>query len=102
VIALAERIDNAGKDERKARLAQALDWLIAWTADLARALAGRPPRFNPDRAEAIAALAARVAAPALFRYHRSLLERRATVAHPLQPRLVAESALLDYQSIFER
>jgi DNA polymerase-3 subunit delta' len=100
IIALAERIEQGGRDARKARLAQAIDWLIAWTSDLARAIAGAPPRFNPDRASEIATLARRVAPIALFRYHRSLLQRRATVAHPLQPRLVAEAALLDYQSIF--
>ncbi len=100
VIALAERVEQGGRDARKARLALALDWLIAWSIDLARASAGIAPRFNPDRAADLAALARRVAPVALFRYHRSLLRRRATVAHPLQPRLVAEAALLDYQSIF--
>jgi DNA polymerase-3 subunit delta' len=100
VIALAERVERAAKDERKAQLALALDCLIGWTCDLALAAAGAAPRFNPDRAADIAALAARVAPLPLFRYHRSLLRRRAAVAHPLQPRLVAEAALLDYQSIF--
>ncbi len=100
VIALAERVEHGGKDARKARLALAIDWLIAWSTDIARVLAGVEPRFNPDRAGDLAALAARVAPIALFRYHRSLLQRRATVMHPLQPRLVAEAALIDYQSIF--
>ena len=100
VIALAERIEQGGKDARKARLAQAIDWLIAWSVDLARTRAGVAPRFNPDREAELRGLATRVAPVALFRYHRSLLQRRATVAHPLQPRLVAEAALLDYQAIF--
>ena len=42
----------------------------------------------------------RVAPPALFRYHRSLLQQRTLLQHPLQPRLVAESLLLDYRSLF--
>jgi DNA polymerase-3 subunit delta' len=100
VIALAERVEQGGRDARKARLAQALDWLIAWTVDIARTAAGLAPQFNPDHAEALRALAPRVAPLALFRYHRSLLQRRASVTHPLQPRLVAEAALLDYQTIF--
>jgi len=100
VIALAERIEHGGKEARKARLALVLDWLIAWSSDIARAMAGVEPRFNPDRRSDLCALAARVAPIALFRYHRSLLQRRATVMHPLQPRLVAEAALIDYQSIF--
>ncbi len=45
-------------------------------------------------------LAPRVAPIALFRYHRSLLQRRAIEAHPLQPRLVAEAMLLDYRALF--
>jgi len=45
-------------------------------------------------------LAAQVAPLALFRYHRSLLHQRAMQAHPLQPRLVVEAMLLDYQALF--
>ncbi len=97
---LAARIDAGGKDERRARLARALDWLIAWTADLARIAAGDATRQNPDAAEPLQRLAARVAPIALFRYHRKLLRQRAMLAHPLQPRLVAEAVLLDYRALF--
>ena len=100
VPALAARIDAGGKDERRARLAHALDWLIAWTADLARIAAGDAARQNPDAAAPLERLAARVAPIALFRYHRSLLRQRAMLAHPLQPRLVAEAVLLDYRALF--
>jgi DNA polymerase-3 subunit delta' len=100
VIALAQRIDAVGRDERKPRLALAIDWMIAWVADLARAGAGCPARRNPECAEKIAALAARVAPIGLFRYHRSLLRQRALLAHPLTPRLVAEALLLDYKALF--
>jgi len=97
---LAARIDAGGKDERRARLAHALEWLIAWTADLARVAAGDAVRLNPDGAAALQRLATRVAPVALFRYHRSLLQQRAMQAHPLQPRLVAEAMLLDYRALF--
>ncbi len=100
VPALAATIDAGGKDERKARLAHALEWLIGWTADLARIAAGDAARQNPDAAEVLQRLAAQVAPIALFRYHRSLLRQRAMLAHPLQPRLVAEAALLDYRALF--
>ena len=100
VPALAARIDAGGKEERKARLAHALDWLIAWTADLARIVAGGAARRNPDAAAPLERLAAQVAPIALFRYHRSLLRQRAMLAHPLQPRLVAEAVLLDYRALF--
>jgi len=100
VPALAARIDAGGKEERRARLAHALEWLIAWTADLARVAAGGAVRLNPDASAPLQRLAAQVAPLALFRYHRSLLQQRAIQAHPLQPRLVAESMLLDYQALF--
>jgi DNA polymerase III subunit delta' len=97
---LAARIDAAGKDDRRTRLAWAIDWLIAWTADLARVAAGAGARQNPDASLALSALARRVAPVALFRYHRSLLRQRALVAHPLVPRLVAEALLIDYRDLF--
>lgn len=99
-VALAARLEAAPKDERKRRLGWALDWLGAWTADLARVAAGGTPSRNPDFAAALAALAPAVAPVPLFRYHRSLLRQRALVAHPLQPRLVAETMLIGYRELF--
>jgi DNA polymerase-3 subunit delta' len=97
---LAARIDAGGKDERKSRLVHAVEWLLAWTADLARIAAGDVARQNPDAAEPLLRLASRVAPIALFRYHRSLLRQRALLAHPLQPRLVAEALLINYRALF--
>lgn len=102
VTGVAARIDAAGKDERRARLAWVIDWLIAWTADLARVNAGAAARHNPDASPALSVLARRVAPVSLFRYHRSLLQQRALVAHPLVPRLVAEALLIDYRGLFGR
>lgn len=101
LIDLSARIDAAGKDGRRARLTWAIDWLIGWTADLARVVSGGSPRQNPDASRALAALARRVARAPLFRYHRSLLQQRALVAHPLVPRLVAEALLIDYRGLFD-
>lgn len=98
--ALAARVEAGGRDERKARLAHALDWMVAWTADLARVRAGGDAARNPDFAAELGTLGRRVAALALFRYHRSLLRQRALVSHPLQPRLVAEALLIDYRALF--
>jgi hypothetical protein len=42
-----------------------------------------------------------VAGIALFRYHRGVLAQRMLLAHPLQPRLVAEALLTDYRALFE-
>jgi DNA polymerase III subunit delta' len=99
-MALAARIEAAPKDERKARLALVIDWLAAWTADLARVAAGTPAVRNPDFAGALAALAPAVAQVPLFRYHRSLLRQRLLVGHPLAPRLVVEALLLRYRDLF--
>ena len=99
-VALAARIEAAGKDERKALLALVIDWLAAWVTDLARTVAGGEPLRNPDYAAALHALAPSVAPVALFRYHRSLLEQRALVGHPLAPRLVAETFLIRYRELF--
>jgi DNA polymerase-3 subunit delta' len=97
---VAARIDAAGKEARRARLAQFIDWLIGWTSDLARVGAGAAARQNPDSALALKAIASRVAPIALFRYHRSLLRQRALIAHPLAPRLVAEALVIDYRGLF--
>ena len=99
-VALAARVEAGAKDERRDRLALAIDWLAAWTSDLARVAAGGAAKRNPDFAAPLLALAPSVAQPALFRYHRSLAEQRALVTHPLQPRLVAESLLLGYRELF--
>jgi hypothetical protein len=77
-------------------------WLLAWTSDLAAVASGGVPRFNPDRRDALAGLAARVARVGLFRYYRSLLRQRELLGHPLQPRLVAEALLFEYRATFPR
>ena len=100
VAALGARIDAAPRDTRKDLLAAAIDWLFAWCADLARVRAGGTPLQNPDFAGALSALARSVAAIPLFRYHRNLLNQRSLLAHPLQPRLVAEALLIEYRNLF--
>ncbi|MEO8487087.1 MAG: DNA polymerase III subunit delta' [Betaproteobacteria bacterium] len=99
-IAIGARIDAAGKDQRKPRLAAGLDALVAWTADLARVSAGGSAQRLPAYQPALAALAPRVARIGLCRYHRSVLFQRAWIAHPLAPRLVAEALLAEYRALF--
>lgn len=100
VATLAARVEGGTREERRARLARAIEWLLAWTADIARVAAGSVVRQNPDFARDLDALARRVAPLALFRYHDQLLRQRALLTHPLQPRLVAEAVLIDYQAMF--
>jgi len=99
--ALSARIDALPKDARKAHLAAVVDWLIAWTTDLARVAANAPPGANVDHAAALAALAPQVARIALSRYHRTLLGQRARLAHPLAPRLTLEALLIEYRALFD-
>ncbi len=100
VTALAARIEAGGKEERGQRLADCIAWLLSWTADLARVGGGGEARCHPDFAAPAAALAAQVAPAALFGYHRRLERQRALLAHPLQPRLVAEALLIEYVALF--
>ena len=100
VTSLGARVDGGPREGRRERLAAAVDWLAGWCADLARAQAGGAPRANMDFGPQLKALASSVATIPLFRYHRRLLEQRALLAHPLQPRLVAEALLIDYCALF--
>jgi DNA polymerase-3 subunit delta' len=101
-VAMGARLDALPKDQRKPELAAAVSWLLTWTADLAAVASGGEPRFHPDRRAALGELAGRVARVPLFRYHRSLLRQRALLSHPLQPRLVAETLLIEYRDLFPR
>ena len=56
------------------------------------------PHYHVDFAGPLSALASKVAPVPVLRYHRSLLQDRALLAHPLNPRLVAENALHGYRT----
>ena len=99
-VEMGARIDAAPRETRKDRLAAAIDWLLDWCGDLGAVQAGGAVRRNGDYAAALTALGKAVAPVRLFRYHRSLLRQRAQIAHPLQPRLVAEALLFDYLELF--
>lgn len=100
VLQVAARIEAGGREDRKARLALSIDWLLSWTGDLARVIAGASPQRNPDFAEPLSVLARWVAPLPLFRYHQMMLRQRGQMAHPLIPRLVAEALLIDYRALF--
>jgi DNA polymerase-3 subunit delta' len=99
--ALAVRIDAVPREARRDALAAIVDWLIAWSVDLARVAARVPAAANTDFAQALEALAPKVARISLSRYHRTLLRARARLAHPLTPRLTLEALLADYQALFD-
>jgi DNA polymerase-3 subunit delta' len=101
VTALAARLEAVPREARKDRLAAVIDWLVVWSADLARVRCGGAAVANADFEAPLRSLARSVAALPLFRYHRSLLNQRMLVSHPLQPRLVAEALLIDYRALFD-
>jgi DNA polymerase III subunit delta' len=101
-VAFGARLETHAKDERKAWLGDAVYWLLTWVADIAAVDRGGSPRFHPDQRDALRGLAGRVARPALFRYYRSLMRQRGLLAHPLQPRWVGESLLIEYRRLFSR
>jgi hypothetical protein len=98
---LAARIDAVGRISAARRLAWAIDWLIGWNRGSARVAAGgRCARRTRMRRVRWRVSRAGWRRTPLFRYHRSLLRQRALVAHPLVPRLVAESLLIEYSGAF--
>lgn len=99
-VSVGARLDGYAKEERKAQLAAVVYWLLTWTADLAATSSGGSARFHPDRQDVLARLGRRVARLKLFRYYRMLLEQRALLGHPLQPRLVTEALLFEYRILF--
>ncbi|MEZ5652046.1 MAG: DNA polymerase III subunit delta' [Burkholderiaceae bacterium] len=80
-----------------------IDWtdlLQRWVNDLARVKAGSDARYFPQHRDRLERLAGRLPWQALIAQHDRLLEARAWRDHPLNPRLVCESLLLQYRDAF--
>lgn len=76
--------------------------LHAWCIDLARCAVGAPPAKFPSDAKRLNELAAQLDQRALFRFEAWLNGLERLVGHPLNPRMLAEDALLRYQAVFKR
>jgi DNA polymerase-3 subunit delta' len=98
VIGLGAEMEAGGRALRRERLEQWFDLLATWSYDVALAASGVSPRYNPDFAPALSRLGSAVAPRTILRYHRTLLQDRALVTHPLNPRLAVENALYGYRS----
>jgi DNA polymerase-3 subunit delta' len=98
VIAMGAEIEGGARAARKERMQQWFDLLATWTYDLAAAANGVAPRYHPDYRSQLAQLAPTVAPRRILRYHRTLLEDRVLLTHPLSQRLAAENALHGYRS----
>ena len=71
--------------------------LQKWTFDLLLQRCAGAIRYNPDFAAQIRALAARIDALPLLRYHGELVRLQRVAQHPLNARLLFEMLLTDYQ-----
>jgi DNA polymerase-3 subunit delta' len=97
IIAMGAEVESGSRALRKERMQQWFDLLATWSYDLAGAATGIAPRYHPDFAAQLAALGSKVAPRRILRYHRTLLEDRVLLSHPLSPRLAAENALHGYR-----
>ena len=70
--------------------------LQKWSFDLVLQRAVGRVRYNPDRAQAVAALAPRLDALAALRLHRQMVRTQRVVHHPLNARLFLEDLFLAY------
>ena len=73
-----------------------VSWLQKWTFDLVFQKFLGKVRYNPDRAAALSALAARIDPLSMLRFHREVLRLQRVIDHPLHPRLLVEQLLIDY------
>ncbi|MBN3852884.1 DNA polymerase III subunit delta' [Paraburkholderia sp. Ac-20340] len=89
-----------GETLQKLPVPLVLGWLQRWAYDLlAERTAGRP-RYYPQSADALARCAAKLDAPALARYLKTVTRQRAVENHPLNARLVFEELFLGYREMF--
>jgi DNA polymerase III subunit delta' len=90
-----------GETLQKLPVPLVLGWLQRWAYDLlAERTAGRP-RYFPQAAAALARCAAKLDAPALARYLKTVTRQRAVENHPLNARLVFEELFLGYRELFD-
>jgi DNA polymerase III subunit delta' len=87
-------VDRLGQDCLPA-LVQALQ---RWSYDLLSLASQGPVRYNPDCAQILHRLAARISRAALLRFMRDLTEVVRSIEHPLNARLVAQRCLFAYRA----
>jgi len=80
----------------RARMERFVYWLQTWVNDLLLVRLAGAPRHHVGAAAALGARAKNADIEALFELDRELAEARRLVAHPLNPRLMAEHLLMAY------
>ncbi len=95
--AACEGFIKAGEGEEQAfGMAQLLDCVQKWLADLIRANAGLPVRYFVDEAKRLAQTGGPASGGALFDCYNYLLRLKPYVEHPLNARLFIEDLLIRY------
>jgi DNA polymerase III subunit delta' len=81
-----------------------LEWLGGWLSDLLRLKADPRAAYlsNPDKREALVALAGRVEAERGHRYLQRVLRLRAWQDNPLNPQLLYEALLIDWAGLVRK
>lgn len=77
-------------------------WLQKWAFDLVSHKVTGEVRYNPDYADAVAAIAARLGLVEALRYLRHMVRQQRIVAHPLNARLLLEQLLLEYGALLRQ
>ena len=95
VLAAAEEVDR-----HKLPLAQPLEWLAKWLADIAAQRLAHRVRYHPDEADAVALLARRANLAALMRCQDGLTRLVPFGQHTLNVRLQLEALLMEYLKVF--
>ncbi len=86
----------AGRVPKTISVEAAITLFQRWAYDLLALSAGGAVRYHPREAQSIGRIARAVSAPAVLAWLDQLARLRATRDHPLNARMVVESALLSY------
>ena len=91
-LAVAEKL-------RETAPARVVGLLQKWAFDLVSNKVTGEVRYNPDQAEAVAAIAGRLGLLEALRYLRHMVRQQRVVSHPLNARLFLEQLLIEYGTL---
>ncbi len=85
---------------QKVPIRQVVLWLQRWGYDLVSQSQAAQVRYHIQHQKALQTLALKVHANLLFQFMTVLTSRKKTAEHPLAPRLLLESLLIEYLKLF--
>ena len=95
-----DRLTSAGRARLAAfPIASVIDLLHKWMCDLIAARNALAPRFFVKQAEALRHLASVLDSERMFEFELQLRRARALADHPLNPRLVIDDLLIQWQGL---